>query len=351
VADKAGSTRGWRFALDPTPSQERLLVSYCGAARFAYNWALGEVTTNLQQRARERDVGVAEAELTPAVSWSKFALSKQWNATKDTAAPWWHEVSMHAFRSGITAAADALKNWWESKRGVRAGRPIGFPRHKSRRRTPLSVSFVEINHQLSWLAPDQHHVRLMLPQSTPDRAVTRRREQLAWIHTVESTKKLRRLVESGRATIQKVTIAKRGGRWWMSFQVRHVATPTPRPAKRRGAIVGVDVGVRHLATLSQPVPGLTDEHGHVANPHVLDADLRRLQRLDRQLARCVKGSKNQTRLRHRRARLHGRITQTRDLHLHRVTKVLADSFVDRRHRGPERRRHEQPQAPARPSSR
>ena len=38
-------------------------------------------------------------------------------------------------------------------------------------RSVPSVSFVEINHQLSWLHPGRHAVRLMLPQSTPDPAV------------------------------------------------------------------------------------------------------------------------------------------------------------------------------------
>ncbi|WP_440105010.1 helix-turn-helix domain-containing protein, partial [Streptosporangium sp. H16] len=28
----------YRYALDPTPEQARLLASHCGAARFAFNW-------------------------------------------------------------------------------------------------------------------------------------------------------------------------------------------------------------------------------------------------------------------------------------------------------------------------
>jgi transposase len=115
---------------------------------------------------------------------------------------------------------------------------------------------VEINHQLSWLHPDRHHVRLMLPQSTPDSQVARRRAELAWLHTTESTGELYRQVESGAATIQKVTIAKRGGRWQVSFMVRYKQAPAQRPVRRRGGLVGVDAGVRHLVTTSVPVPGL-----------------------------------------------------------------------------------------------
>jgi putative transposase len=32
--------QAYRFALDPSPAQERMLVSHAGAARFAWNWGL-----------------------------------------------------------------------------------------------------------------------------------------------------------------------------------------------------------------------------------------------------------------------------------------------------------------------
>src|SRR5207248_4039343 len=133
-------------------------------------------------------------------------------------------------------------------------------------------------------------------------------------------------VESGEATVQKVTIAQRGGRWQASFQLRYKATPTVRPVRHRGAVVGVDVGVKHLLTTSEPVPGLTDEAGHVANPKVLESDLKRLRRLDRAVSRSQRGSKNYRSLVCRRARLHGRVAKTRALHLHLVTTRLAGAY-------------------------
>lgn len=303
-------------------------MSYCGARRFAYNWALGIVKENLEVRRAEREAGVPEGELTPAVSWSATRLSTLWNSVKADVAPWWREVSMHAFRSGIVDAAQALENWSKSRAGERLGRMVGLPRFKKRDRSVPSVSFVEINHQLSWLHPGRHAIRLMLPQSTPDPAVRRRRGELAWLHTTTSTRRLYRLVEEGRATIQKVTVARRGGRWQASLLVRYQldARPVPKPRRHHGATIGVDVGVKHLATLSRPVPGLTDDDGHVASPGVLAGQLRRLRRLDRQVARCEKGSKNRRRLLERRAHLHGRIAKTRALHLHHLSNALAGGF-------------------------
>ncbi|MGH9010115.1 MAG: IS607 family element RNA-guided endonuclease TnpB [Acidimicrobiia bacterium] len=319
-------TRAVVFPLDVSPSEERLLLSYCGARRFAYNWVVASVSENLAVRRAERVAGVPEDRLTPAVSWSAQSLGMRWNEVKDEVAPWWREVSMHAFRSGVVDAAAALKNWSDSRSGKRKGPMVGFPRFKKKDRTVPSVSFVEINHQLSWLHPDRHHVRLMLPRSSPDEQVRRRAGQLAWVHTVESTGALYRLVEAGEATIQKLTIARRGGRWQASFLVRYTTAPARKAVKYRGGLVGVDAGVKHLLTTSVPVPGLTDDDGHVANPKVLDSNLRELRRLDRAVARARRGSKNHRRLLGRRARLHGRIAKTRALHLHPVTTRLAGAF-------------------------
>ncbi|MBK5221303.1 MAG: transposase [Acidimicrobiia bacterium] len=321
-------TRAVVFPLDMSPSEERLLGSYCGARRFAYNWVLATVQDNLDVRRVERESGVPEDELTPAVPWSATRLGTLWNQAKDEVAPWWREVSMHAFRSGIVDAAQALDNWSKSRSGERKGRRVGFPRFKKRGQAVPSVSFVEINHQLSWLHHNRHAIRLMLPQSTPELAVKRRRRELAWLHTSSSTRRLYRLVEQGRASIQKVTVARRGGRWQASLLVRYQldARPVPKPRKRHGGTVGVDGGVKHLATLSRPVAGLTDTTGHVINPKVLAGQLRRLRKLDRAVARCEKGSRNRRKLLDRRARLHGRITKTRALHLHHMSNALAGGF-------------------------
>ncbi|HXY28370.1 MAG TPA: RNA-guided endonuclease TnpB family protein [Acidimicrobiales bacterium] len=322
------NTRGVVFTLDPTLAQERLLRSYAGAARFAYNWAITRVSENLALRQVERAAGVPEAELNPVFSWSAYSLGKAWNEAKAEVAPWWAEVSMHAFRSGTAAVASALANFSASRKGERRGRPVGFPRHKSRRHSTPSISFVEINHQLSWLHPSRHGVRLMLPQSSPEPDIRRRRSQLEWIHTVESTRRLYRLVESGRATIQRVTISYRGGRWQAAFSVRYAVAPGPRPPLRAAArrTVGLDAGLRHLATLSVPVRGLTDPEGHIANPAVLARHLAHLKKLDRALERCERGSNNRARLCRRRARLHGRIAKTRALEMHRVTGELVRRF-------------------------
>lgn len=52
----------YRFALDPTPAQERALRSHAGAARVAFNWGLARVKANLSQREAEATYGTIVVE-------------------------------------------------------------------------------------------------------------------------------------------------------------------------------------------------------------------------------------------------------------------------------------------------
>jgi len=323
------------------------LRSYAGSMRAAYNWALAEVRENLEVRRAERDRGVPAAELTPALSWSRESLMARWREVRDEVHPWHRDVSIHAFRTGIDNAALALKNFSESRDGKRRGRKVGFPKFKNRH-SRQAVTFVEladgVDHR-HWINPDtREHVRLMLPRRAGDdtweRRHTRpksqqapgrdRRSELAWIHThqPDAVQDVWLLCATGRAKVQALTIKFEGGRWKAVFRLRlidgsaRLCNPG-EPAKNHGGAIGVDLGLTHLVTLDRPVEGLTDEHGHVPNPRVLERHLTRLHRLDRTIARCQRGSKNRAKLLRRRARLHGKIVATRNLYLHELSRRLA----------------------------
>jgi len=116
-----------RLALDPTPTQVRMLRSHAGAARVGFNWGLAHVKAVLGQREAEATYGISTQDLTPAVSWSLYCLGKEWNAAKGEVAPWWGECSKEAFNTGLDGLARALKNWGDSRPGKRKGAPVGFP--------------------------------------------------------------------------------------------------------------------------------------------------------------------------------------------------------------------------------
>ena len=219
--------------LDPTPAQEQLLRSYCGASRFAYNWTVAIVKENLNKRAEERRAGIDESELTKYLSWSPHAMTPLWNSVRNEVAPWHHDVTTHAFRSGVTNATVALKNFDESKKGLRKGHPLDFPKFKNRH-SKLSFTLIEMKRSGSWFSEDSRHVRLVLPRFATDPRITRRREQLQWLHTTESLRHLKAKVASGEWTIQAVTISFVGGRWRASFSVRQLVIDAPSSARLHG---------------------------------------------------------------------------------------------------------------------
>ena len=61
----------FRFTLDPTREQHQQLLAHAGAFRLAFNHQIGRVKANLDQRAAERSYDIADADLTPSLSWSK----------------------------------------------------------------------------------------------------------------------------------------------------------------------------------------------------------------------------------------------------------------------------------------
>jgi putative transposase len=290
--------QAYRYALDPTPRQAGALWSHTGAARFAYNWGLRLVKQRLDDRAAGLDV---------EVPWTLPALRREWNRAKHQVAPWWQENSKEAYNSGLDALARALQNWSASKAGRRAGRRMGFPRFKGKRRSRPSCRFTTGAIRVE---PDRHHV--VLPR-------------IGRIRTHESTRKLARRLEAGTARILAATVSCTADRWYTSFTVEVQRRIPDGP--RADGVVGVDVGISHLAVLStgQVIP----------NPRPLNNAHRRLRRLNRQLARRhgPRGPDGTWRVpsagwQHSRqclARLHARAANTRRDTLHKLTTRLATS--------------------------
>lgn len=259
------TVQAYRYALDPTLGQEKVLSGHCHATRKAFNVMLAAVKASLDQRAAERSYSIAEADLSPGMDWSAYALRREWNRRKDAVAPWWAEYSKEAYASGCANPAAGLKNWAESRRGERAGRRAGFPRFKSRHRAALSCAFTTGAIRVE---PDRHHITLPV---------------IGTVKTHESTRKLARRLEAGTARITTATIRHERGRWFVSF-VTHVQRSLGRPghAPRGPAVVGVDLGVRDLL-----VAATADgrEVARVRAPGPLRQAQRQLRALQRKAAR------------------------------------------------------------------
>lgn len=248
----------YRFALDPTPAQERALRSHAGAARVAFNWGLARVKAVLDQRAAEATYGIGAEDLTPSMSWSLYSLRKDWNAVKDTVAPWWAQCSKEAFNTGLDQLARALGNWADSRKGKRKGKPVGFPRFRSKRRARPSVRFTT-----------------GAIRCEPGHAVLPRLGRIKLHEHAD----LVTLVAAGDARILSATVRHERARWFVAFTVEQdVVRPAPT---RPHVVAGVDLGIKTLAVVATS-DGETFE---VANPRHLSGALSKVRRLSRAVSR------------------------------------------------------------------
>ena len=275
-----------KVALDPSPAQERLLLSHAGAARFAYNAGLAHVKACIEADAKPE--------------WSLYGLRRWWNSSKGTLAVsddgviWWGENSKEAYSSGLEALAKGLSNWSKSRRGDRKGRRVGFPQFKSKDRTTPRFAYTTGSFGLIQGDPKA----LKLPR-------------IGRVHCMENV-----TARVGDARVLRMTVSQRAGRWYASLTVERDDKPVTKPPK--GGAVGVDLGVKTLATLSDGTV--------IENPRCLASSERRLKRAQKALSRKTVGSKRRAKARAKVARIHARVANQRQDAMHKATTWLASTY-------------------------
>ncbi|MEU0397790.1 RNA-guided endonuclease TnpB family protein [Streptomyces sp. NPDC006208] len=329
--------RAFRFALDPTPDQAEAFTRHAGAARWAFNHALGMKAAAYQQWRREVQElvgqGVSEAEArtrTRVPVPTKPEIQKHLNRIKgdsrlgglpkgvlgpERPCPWWHEVSTYALQSAFVDADRAWQNWLDSLRGARAGRPVGFPRFKKKGRSREAFRL-------------HHNVKQPVIRLASYRRL--RMPVLGEVRLHESAKRLARLVDRGQAVVQSVTVTRGGHRWYASVLCKVTAELPERPTRRQReqGRIGVDPGAGHLAVLSQPLDPTDRASAFVAKPcHLREAE-HRLAKAQRALSRTRRGSARRGRARRRVARLRHDVVTRRSTALHTMTKQLATRFAE-----------------------
>ena len=275
-----------KVALDPSPVQERLLLSHAGAARFAFNAGLAHVKDALDAGAKPE--------------WSLYGLRRWWNSNKDTLAVsddgviWWSENSKEAYSSGLEALAKGLLNWSKSRRGARKGRKVGFPKFKAKdRATPR---FAYTTGVFGLIQGDPKALKL---------------PRVGRVHCMENV-----TARVGDAKVLRMTVSQRAGRWYASLTVER-DTPRATQATKAGA-VGVDLGVKTLATLSDGTV--------IENPRPLRKAERRLKRAQKALSRKVKGSSRRAKARAKVARIHAHVANCRSDAMHKATTMIARTY-------------------------
>jgi putative transposase len=293
------TVQAFRFALDCTPTQAACVERQFGGRRYARNWAV---------RTLKSDIDAYRATGAQTDKPSFFGMRARWNKTKhtecvdaDTGEVWWPEISKEALADGIRAAVDGYWNWQQSRSGKRAGKRVGFPRFAKKDRDHDRVTFTTGAIRVE---SDRRHVTL---------------PRIGCVRVHENTRRLQRLLAKGRARILAVTVSRKGTRLIAAFRVL-VQRPQQSRVASPDSRVGVDVGIRVLATVA-------DSRGDVIerlpNPRPLEMALKELRRLSRRKSRRTKGSRRHHETAQQISRLHRRVADIRGHHIHHLTTRLA----------------------------
>jgi len=264
-----------KIALDLTQAQEAYCRRAAGTARFTYNAALAE--WQRQYHAGEKPTAAT--------------LKQQWNATKYERYPWLKDIHRDAHAQPFTNLHAAFRAFFQNLKNRKAGktkRKVGYPAFKKK---GVHDSFYIANDKVQ---VDGKHLRIPL---------------LGWVRMREA------LRFSGK--IMAAVVSRTADRWFVSLSVQVDFIPTA--SEHQAGCCGVDLGIRHLATLSTP-------REHIDGPKPLKAALKQLRRLNRELARRVKFSAHWHETKRKLGRLHARIAAMRADSLHKLTTRLTRTY-------------------------
>jgi len=266
--------------LNPTPEQEVYFRKARGVARHTYNWALAR-----WKEARETGKRVTMKD-----------LKAQYNKIKGEQFPWVYEVTKCAPEQEFSHLGQAFANYWRMKEEGKQpklkhprkdGEEAGFPHFKSKKHDRLSF----------YLANDKFSVHghtLHVPK----------------LGAVNMTEELR-----FQGKIMSATISYRAGWWFVSIAVEmEQEMPT-----HTGGTVGIDLGVKSLATLSDGEKFENQKHYR--------QNLGRIKGLSKGLSRKVEGSQNWWKHAKKLAKAHYRVTCRRQDSLHKMTTHVARTYA------------------------
>jgi len=268
--------KAYKTELDPTGKQIGLFLQHAGAARWAYNWGL-----------RKKIEAYKKTGKTPTA----IDLHRELNILKRLpiekgGVPWMYESSKCAPQEKLRDLDNAYKNFF--RRCKSKVKNKGFPKFKSRKQGVGSFRFT------GSIKAAETYV------------------QLPVIGKVKL--KERNYIPTQGVKVLSATVSESVGRWYISFQVEQKALKSkPKESK----IVGVDVGIKHLA--------ITSDGEVFENPKVLVTLQSVLRTRQKAVSRKEKGSNNRKKAVHKLAVLHVRIANVRKDAIHKMTSAIAKS--------------------------
>lgn len=263
--------------LKPNNKQKTLFAKHCGVARHAWNLGLSAIKYVLGYNREHPE----ERLKLP----SAFDLQKWLVAAVKSDYPWYYEVSSRTPEQALRNLAEAFGDFCRKKK-VR-GKRVGFPRYK---RKGDGDSFY-LRGSLK-----TEHFAIKLPR-------------IGWVRTYE------RLPHGVKP--KSATISMRAGQWFVSIlmEVESNKYNSNKGLEERREAVGVDLGIKNLATLSS-----NKIFEGAKSYRRFEKKLSRLQYL---LRKKEKFSNNWRKAQLQIAKLHLRIANIRKDYLHKLTSYLA----------------------------
>ena len=258
--------RAFRIRAYPNKAQIRMLNQWFGSGRWLWNWAL-DMRTKAYQRRKE--------------SLNSISISRKLTRLKTIPRfRWLAKVPATCLTQCLLDQDRAFANFF---RRVGTGETPGYPRFKSRQMCG-SLRFQDAS-ETKWL-----HGTLSLPK----------------LGAVKLAEKLPAIACPNTVTLKRNP----DGCYYIMFSAMVEIDLLPVTT----SVIGVDLGLKHLATLSSGEK--------IENPRHLANRLRYLRQQQRCLSRRQKGSKRREKQRLRVARAHRKVADQRNYTLHALTTRL-----------------------------
>jgi putative transposase len=261
--------KAYKFRLYPTREQETLMQKTFGSCRFVFNHYLAKRIDLFKNEKTTMNYNACSADLT--------LLKKEF--------VWLKEVDSTALQSSLKDLETAYQNFF--RRVKQGDSKAGFPKFKLKKNNKKSYKAKGT----IWVYENS----VQIPK-------------LGFVKCVVSRKPKGRILS---ATISQ----KADGKYYVSILCTDVKIPCFEPT---GAVVGLDLGLKHLA--------ITSDGNKIENPKHLSKSQKKLAKVQRQLSRKQKGSNNRNKARIKVARVHEKITNQRNDFLHKQSTRLINEY-------------------------
>ncbi|WKU44731.1 RNA-guided endonuclease TnpB family protein [Streptomyces sp. VNUA116] len=265
----------YNYRVYPDGGQCRALARAFGCARVVWNDCL-------RARREAHEAGL------PYVTSGELSRRCITQAKRTSERAWLAEVSAVVLQQSLRDLDTAYKNFFDSMRGKRKGPRVAPPRFKSKKDGRQSV---RLNTNAFSLRPDGSVYVAKVGDI-----------KVRWSRPLP-------------AAPTSLTVARDPcGRYFMSF----VVDTEPDTLPVLDTEVGIDLGLSTFAVLSDGT--------RISSPKFLRRAEKKLKRLQRDLSRKAKGSKNRDKARIRVARQHARVAdRRRDWHHKVSTRIIRDN--------------------------